>query len=55
MLSEWLAWREREEEELRLERGDAGLADAENEADGEGKVVEEIVEEVLDEVEEVVG
>lgn len=59
MLSEWLAWREREEEDFRAERGAAGLGGAEEEEDGEdgeaeARVVEEIVEEVLDEVEEIV-
>ena len=61
VLNEWLAWREREEEELMEERRELGLpeegADGEErgEEDGaEGAVVEEIVEEVLDEVEEVI-
>ena len=62
VLNEWLAWREREEEELKADRRELGLAetlDAEEEANtdgkagGEGAVVEEIVEEVLDEIEEV--
>ena len=59
VLNEWLAWREREEEELRAERREMGLPEVEGEGereDGDGKegaVVEEIVEEVLDEVEEV--
>ena len=64
MLSEWLAWREREEEDLRSDRREMGLDVDEGEGE-EGKdagvngekaaVVEEIVEEVLDEVEEIVG
>ena len=58
ILSEWLAWREKEEEELKAERRELGLKeDIEEEdqtdgKDGEGAVVEEIMEEVLDEVEE---
>lgn len=61
MLSEWLAWRERETEELRAERREMGLPEdpeaekaAEDEADKkEDAVVEEIMEEILDETEEV--
>ncbi len=59
ILSEWLAWREKEEEELKAERRELGLSeevDEEETADGkegEGAVVEEIMEEVLDEVEEI--
>lgn len=59
VLNEWLAWREREEEELREERREMGLEEVDGEGEGEreeggeGAVVEEIVEEVLDEVEEV--
>ncbi|CAF9908583.1 MAG: Translation initiation factor 3 subunit b [Alectoria fallacina] len=59
ILSEWLAWREKEEEELKAERRELGLKeDIEEEdqtdgKDGEGAVVEEIMEEVLDEVEEI--
>lgn len=58
VLSEWLAWREKEEEELKAERRELGLKEeAEDEKadakDGEGAVVEEIMEEVLDEVEEI--
>lgn len=59
ILSEWLAWREREEEELKAERRELGLkedAEEDEEADGkdgEGAVVEEIMEEVLDEIEEI--
>ncbi len=55
ILSEWLAWREKEEEELRDERRELGLKEEvgeEEKGDGEGAVVEEIMEEVLDEVEE---
>lgn len=59
VFSEWLAWRERETEELRADRRELGLKeDPEEEevpADGEdaeGATVEEIMEEVLDEVEE---
>ena len=58
ILSEWLAWREKEEEELKAERRELGLREDADEgetdgADGEGAVVEEIMEEVLDEVEEI--
>lgn len=56
ILSEWLAWREKEEEDLKAERRELGLKDDDEEADekdGEGAVVEEIMEEVLDEVEEI--
>lgn len=63
MLEEWLAWRERTEEDLREERRDLGLPElseeqavlkiSEDELDGEGKVVEEIFEEILEESEEV--
>ena len=56
LLSEWLAWRRNEEEELNLEKAESGIEDKEEEeeeAEG-GKVVEEIVEEVLDEIEEIV-
>ena len=62
LLDEWLAWRERTEGELREEREDLGLESltveeqaAEDEDDGEGKVVEEIVEEILEETEEIIG
>lgn len=58
MLSEWLAWRKREEEEVRAERAELGqeIGDEgeEEEEEGEKKVVEEIVEEVLDEIEEII-
>lgn len=62
MLSEWLAWREREQEDLRADRREMGLpedpeeeAKAAEGADGEdATVVEEIMEEVLDEIEEIV-
>lgn len=56
LLSEWLAWRQNEEEELKLEKEELGIVDDEDkdeEAEG-GKVVEEIVEEVLDEMEEII-
>lgn len=59
ILSEWLAWREKEEEELKAERRELGLREDIEEdedadgKDGEGAVVEEIMEEVLDEVEEI--
>lgn len=64
ILSEWLAWREKEEEELKEERREMGLKEEDDEdedgdgekadgKDGEGAVVEEIMEEVLDEVEEI--
>lgn len=59
VLSEWLAWRDKEGEMLREERRDMGLKEdideEEEAADGEekeGAVVEEIMEEVLDETEE---
>lgn len=58
LLSEWLAWREREHEDLRAERTELGLKEVDRDEDAEdggeeGKVVEEIMEEVLDEVEEI--
>lgn len=59
ILSEWLAWREKEEQELKAERRELGLREDIDEdenadgKDGEGAVVEEIMEEVLDEVEEI--
>lgn len=64
LLSEWLAWREREEEELRADRRELGLPeDPEEERGVEGgergkegeaeKVVEEIMEEIIDETEEI--
>lgn len=56
LLSEWLAWRRNEEEELKLEKEELGIEDKEDEeeeAEG-GKVVEEIMEEVLDEMEEII-
>ncbi|MCJ1226795.1 Translation initiation factor 3 subunit b [Toensbergia leucococca] len=57
MLSEWLAWREREREGLAEEKGgEAGDEEgAEEEEEEEAKVVEEIVEEIVDEVEEIVA
>ena len=59
LLSEWLAWRERESKELEEDRRELGLderteEEGQEEKEGGAKVVEEIVEEVLDEVEEVV-
>lgn len=57
LLSEWLAWRRNEEEELKLEKEELGIEDEEDEeeeAEG-GKVVEEIMEEVLDEMEEIIA
>lgn len=56
VLSEWIAWLERERETLSDERKDLGLDVEEKEEEEEKgeKVVEEIVEEVLDEVEEIV-
>ena len=58
ILSEWLAWREREEEDLKEERREMGFEEDEDEGKGDGKdaegaVVEEIMEEVLDEIEEI--
>ncbi|KAI4260757.1 MAG: hypothetical protein LQ352_000149 [Teloschistes flavicans] len=64
LLSEWLAWREREKEELAEDRRELGLdVDSDGEIIGEeknleeggAKVVEEIVEEVLDETEEIIA
>ena len=63
LLNEWLAWREREQEDLRDERRELGLpedpeeeAAAEKDADGEqDAVVEEIVEEIVEETEEIVS
>ena len=63
ILSEWLAWREREQEDLREDRREMGLpedpeeeARAANRADEEdAAVVEEIVEEVLEETEEIIA
>jgi len=61
MLSEWLAWREHELEDLREDRREMGLPkdpEVENTAEegGEGDeatVVEEIMEEIVDETEEI--
>ncbi|KAL9637593.1 MAG: hypothetical protein Q9164_002097 [Protoblastenia rupestris] len=58
ILSEWIAWLEREREDLRNERMELGLEveekkDDEGDMAKDGKVVEEIIEEVLDETEEV--
>ena len=63
MLSEWLAWREGEMEELMADRRDMGLPEdpeADNEfqkeADAEEAAeVEEIVEEIVEETEEIVS
>ncbi|KJX92080.1 eukaryotic translation initiation factor 3 subunit B like protein [Zymoseptoria brevis] len=62
-LDEWLAWRERTQEELLEERRDLGLPDlseerhalviAEEEGADQSKVVEEITEEILEETEEI--
>ena len=58
VLSEWLAWLEREREDLRDERRELGLSVEDEgleteETEKDGKVVEEIIEEVLDETEEI--
>lgn len=61
-LDEWLAWRERVQEDLLEERRDLGLDDLSDEQralvvedDGDAtKVVEEIFEEILEESEEIV-
>ena len=64
LLSEWLAWREREVEELREESIELGLdaniggmkqgqGDAKEKGEEGSKVIEEVVEEVLEETEEV--
>ena len=63
MLSEWLAWRERELEELYADRRELGLAEnpdaeeaAERQADSEeAAVVEEIMEEIIEETEEILA
>lgn len=63
-LAEWLAWRERTEEELVEERREYGLEEISEERaalvvderegeEGAGKVVEEVFEEILEESEEV--
>lgn len=58
LLSEWMAYLQREREEVREERRELGQdveedkARLEEEEQG-GKVVEELIEEVLDEVEEI--
>lgn len=58
LLSEWRAWRETTEEELRAARRDYGLPEdgvvVEGEKEGDEEVVEEMVEEIIDEKEEVV-
>lgn len=61
MLSEWLAWRANEVEDLKAERVEAGLPEdpeldfaGQKGANGEAvTVVEEIVEEIVDETEEI--
>lgn len=63
LLNEWLAWREREQEELREERREMGLPEDVDEEAGAGKgedgaedaVVEEIVEEIVEETEEIIS
>ncbi len=63
LLSEWIAWREQTEADLREQRLEMGLPEEPTElavidvADGEeeSQVVEEIVEEIIKETEEVVG
>ncbi len=59
VLSEWLAWREKEADMLKEERKELGLKEDPGEEEGsvdgdnkEGAIVEEIMEEVLDETEE---
>ena len=58
ILSEWLAWREKEEEDLKAERRELGLREDIEEdedadgKDGEGAVVEENMEELLDQLDE---
>ncbi|MCJ1356507.1 MAG: Translation initiation factor 3 subunit b [Icmadophila ericetorum] len=62
LLSEWLAWREREVEDLRDDRRELGLPEEEEEGEDGGKesggkegekVVEEIMEEIIEETEEI--
>ena len=60
LLAEWLAWRERELEDLFEERRELGLPEDPEKAEqeeyaneGDDQVVEEIVEEIIDETEEV--
>lgn len=64
LLSEWLAWREREAEEVREDRRELGLdgeadrdgeVEKKDEEDGEGIITTNLAEEVLDEVEEIVA
>ena len=61
-LEEWVAWRERTQEDLLEERREYGLADISEEQQAlvvpedeeqDGKIVEEIFEEILEESEEV--
>ena len=61
LLSEWMAWREQEVEDLKSERVDMGLSEEPEDIVGAGgdgepaRVVEEIVEEIIDETEEIVS
>ena len=61
LLSEWLAWREQEMEDLKAERLEEGLPEEQEDMSGVGtngepaKVVEEIVEEIVDETEEIIS
>ena len=61
LLSEWLAWREQEMEDLRAERVEEGLPEEPEDLstvganDEPAKVVEEIVEEIVDETEEIIS
>ena len=61
LLSEWLAWREQEQEDLKAERLEEGLPEEPEDLSGVGtngelaKVVEEIVEEIVDETEEIIS
>lgn len=60
-LEEWRAWRKQVEDDLREDRRDMGLPEAEEvqeqeqqETDEEGQVIEEVMEEIIKETEEVV-
>lgn len=63
LLSEWIAWREHTEADLREQRLEMNLPEEPTElavidvagGDEESQVVEEIVEEIIKETEEVVG
>ena len=62
LLDEWLAWRAAVEEDVRLERREAGLPEDPVEAllgkadeQGENQVIEEIVEEIVEETEEIIS